>query len=377
MEHEPACAIVLLCGLPAAGKSSLSERIKAACVARGCAVHVLSMDKEETRLRDLRKDEGDKHDWAAEDWHEARDNVLKSCCALLQASASDSNSSEHKRQVLIIDDNLYYASMRRPFYAAARDHRASIFLLWLDTPLDKALARNALRTGSARVGDDVIQRMHTRLVPPGGLSSPFISSDRAEGGSSTGANVSTSDETAWEKGRTFRLDATLPIDDLAASAVGQVSQLLWSPEMVPSLPIVKGLSGQELEAARAATAASAMHSADSSLRAMVGATMKWWKEQACLRAGDSITADKLIKAISPCAEASACYVPESIGDGIDASTQVTFGTVITTGVVASAANDARKEVLQQLRTEGNSSELGRSQLAARYVAAVIRRMNQR
>jgi predicted kinase len=69
---------------------------------------------------------------------------------------------------VIVDDNLYYRSMRREVWCLARDHGAKILFAFLDTPLATCLERNASRSGSARIPDDVVVRMANRLEVPCG-----------------------------------------------------------------------------------------------------------------------------------------------------------------------------------------------------------------
>lgn len=69
---------------------------------------------------------------------------------------------------VIVDDNLYYRSMRREVWCLARDSGAKILFAFLDTPLATCLERNASRSGSARIPDDVVVRMADRLEVPSG-----------------------------------------------------------------------------------------------------------------------------------------------------------------------------------------------------------------
>lgn len=65
----------------------------------------------------------------------------------------------------VVDNTNLGPGERRRYLDAARD-RAVLVAVWVDTPLETALARNELRVGKARVPDHVIVRAHRRLQPP-------------------------------------------------------------------------------------------------------------------------------------------------------------------------------------------------------------------
>ena len=100
--------------------------------------------------------------------------------------------------VVILDDNMYYRryaifnpgydtvndttqpldglpynsiarqtnSMRREAYKLAAAHGAGYACLWVDAPLEAALARNADRPADERVEEATVRRMAERLEPP-------------------------------------------------------------------------------------------------------------------------------------------------------------------------------------------------------------------
>jgi len=63
-------------------------------------------------------------------------------------------------------DNTNLTREERSRYTLASRERAILVAVWVDTPLEVALARNALREGVARVPDHVLVHSLRRLEPP-------------------------------------------------------------------------------------------------------------------------------------------------------------------------------------------------------------------
>ncbi|KAI9033231.1 hypothetical protein DFJ74DRAFT_167489 [Hyaloraphidium curvatum] len=62
---------------------------------------------------------------------------------------------------------MYYSSMRLEVLRICMKRSADLVLLYLATPLETCLERNALRPPDVRVPEDIIRRMAARLEPPG------------------------------------------------------------------------------------------------------------------------------------------------------------------------------------------------------------------
>lgn len=287
-DGAPTVAVLLLCGLPGAGKSALACALAARLQAEAdVAVTLLSVDVEEAALAAAAgvdaPDERNRDGWHAGAWHAARERV----CAAVRRAVADGALPSHPRRLLLVDDNHYYASMRRPYYTACRDARACWGVLWLDASLPAAAARNALRAGDARVREDVLLRMADRFEHPGG--SAFASSHGPE------PRYHHAPHHAYEARHTLRLDAAahMPTAALLELAWPFATTQLWAPSMVPPLAADAsgggGLVGADLEAARAATAASALHAADAQLRRCVGVAIAW-AAAAAVRVGTALEA---------------------------------------------------------------------------------------
>ena len=292
----PAVAVVLLCGLPGAGKTTLAGRLVARLAAEtDIAATLLSVDAEEAAASSAASelpagagsDEGSVtlDGWRAAPWHAARERVQAAVRRAVAEDAQQRASCRHPRRLLLVDDNHYYASMRRPYYTACRDARAAWGVLWLDAPLSAAAARNVLRGGGARVRDDVMLRMAQRFEPPGCVN---CASSALEGACGLVEPPHTRchhhhHHHNYETRHTLRLEAAAhsPADELLDRAWRFVSMQLWDDELVPPAAeaapgsTAGGPEAELVEAARAATAASELHAADLQLRRLVRDTVAW------------------------------------------------------------------------------------------------------
>lgn len=251
MELEPGdgarILLVALCGLPGSGKSTLSRALAVEAerrlTERALDVRVLSFDAFE--------DAGG--GWSPEAWHAGRAaarSAVSSSLLSLVAAPADALS------VLLVDDNAWYRSMRRAHFCAARGANASpgpgcaYVTLYLACPLPLALARNAQRPAGSRVPAGVVEAMHAAFQPPGG------------GGD-------------WESGHALTVDATAPLADTIASLYEWLSDTSGAGPRAPRhVPLPVQDEGGEADAARAVTAASALHSAELLLRGHVAREME-------------------------------------------------------------------------------------------------------
>ncbi|EOD23637.1 hypothetical protein EMIHUDRAFT_116308 [Emiliania huxleyi CCMP1516] len=199
----PPGALVLMCGLPAAGKSTLSaallrdgakELLPRLAPFGVSAVRVfwLSFDDVLGNLAAACGHTG----YSPELWHQARDSVLRSvrhhfgvACgdgpppaplAQLGESGGGSGSSGgapasggDSFDVVLLDDNMHYRSMRRVYHRLARDGRLGCCTLCLPLPLAEALRRNAARQESARVADATVSHMAEVLQWPDPARHPW------------------------------------------------------------------------------------------------------------------------------------------------------------------------------------------------------------
>lgn len=150
MGSQGAAALVILCGLPGSGKTTLATALmNLSKDLDDAAVHKLSFDDEYERQRPS----ADEFDPVA--WHKSRHVCVEEVKQILGASVEPTCM----RKVIFVDDNMYYASMRREFYKLARDMHATFIQIHVLCPYELCCIRDRQREANSRVGCDVIARM--------------------------------------------------------------------------------------------------------------------------------------------------------------------------------------------------------------------------
>jgi len=176
-------AVVCLCGLPGAGKSTLArhvlavgaERLRAALRVQGLRLWHLCFDD---ALAALQKEAG-ASDFDPELWHRARELALHAVHALflfrsgtkaLEAIARSSMAGNAEAasciDIVLLDDNMHYRSMRRAYYKVAREAQLAFCTICLPLPVDEAVARDARRSPPHHVGRATIEVMAEALQWP-------------------------------------------------------------------------------------------------------------------------------------------------------------------------------------------------------------------
>ncbi len=157
----PKSCLVLLCGIPAAGKTYVSSALKMSLLEPSyslkayfesllgfcpvpCAVNYDDIEK------GMRMDKIDTQDDELLSWHLARFAAYDQVDRILR---------EDGHNMVIVDDNFYYRSMRYKYCQLARKHRIGIITIKVECDVSKALSRNAQRDSESRVKPEVIERM--------------------------------------------------------------------------------------------------------------------------------------------------------------------------------------------------------------------------
>lgn len=158
----PRICLVVLIGLPGAGKSSLCDWLLSQQSAhRGSyTVHLCYDDFLDTRL-------------AYKDQRAFVFRILQQLISAIHGAAdwpaevplitsSDSNAD----YIIMCDDNFYYRSMRYKLHQLCRSEGCIYGQIYVASSLMSCLQNNSLRSGNTRVPDHVIRQMEDRLEVP-------------------------------------------------------------------------------------------------------------------------------------------------------------------------------------------------------------------
>jgi O-phosphoseryl-tRNA(Sec) kinase len=137
--------LMVLCGLPASGKTTLALAIKRAV---GPDVEIVTSDKW--------RDETYYIDWKPEKEGAVRKKSLAQVRERIQQGKS-----------VIHDDTNYYQSMRHELYKIALERKCLFTIIHVTTSVDNAILWNAKREHS-EINEDIIRKIADRFDPPGG-----------------------------------------------------------------------------------------------------------------------------------------------------------------------------------------------------------------
>jgi tRNA uridine 5-carbamoylmethylation protein Kti12 len=171
--------MLVLCGIPGSGKSTIAAALATAAKATGTLVTLVDFDKQAGDLLE---------EFDPEKWKKYRATSLESIAQALDSSqrkisnseaasatttASSSSSSfindstmKTRKHLLIIDDTMHYRSMRAECWRIARATGAAYLHAHIKCPLERALERNQLRPPGQRVPEKVVRRTAAIFEPP-------------------------------------------------------------------------------------------------------------------------------------------------------------------------------------------------------------------
>ncbi len=166
-----ACMIVL-CGIPGSGKTTVATALAAAAEASGTTtITVIHFDKQDGELVE---------EFDPEQWKKDREASLEAVSKALMSSnteinytntatSSDNNSSVNKnkgRNLVIVDDTMHYRSMRAECWRIARSTGAAYLYSHIKCPIERALERNNHRPRGQRVPEEILKRTASIFEPP-------------------------------------------------------------------------------------------------------------------------------------------------------------------------------------------------------------------
>ncbi|KAH7476665.1 L-seryl-tRNA(Sec) kinase [Phytophthora ramorum] len=160
--------LVLVCGLPAAGKTTLVKHL----VARGS---VSTRLYERISLDDLYEqvmvggEDCKPTDFDPDKWKACQQEmVARVGKRLKQHEAPPITNDAAQQLVVLVDDNFQYRSLRKRFFHLATKLNCGFALLYVNVPTEICLERNAARSGGARVPAGVFERMANAFEAPNG-----------------------------------------------------------------------------------------------------------------------------------------------------------------------------------------------------------------
>ncbi|XP_030631582.1 L-seryl-tRNA(Sec) kinase [Chanos chanos] len=271
-----AVCLCVLCGLPAAGKSTLAQVISTHIFKQDWGTFVLSYDElisEDAFSVDTSKND-DTLPNAQTKWRLHRQTLLSCLDWFLGSSAHTSVSSDREGEVwlrfysavqkqnvltacenshalpsrllVLLDDNFYYQSMRYEVCQLARKHSVGFCQVYLQCSLELCLGRNQRR--NQPLPDAVLLDMSKRMEPPNPNKNP------------------------WEQ-RSLTLHST---DHLTEKDIEKFMHLISSAVENPLSPTED--NSEQREADKQACASSVVHQADQTCRRLVSKAMQTARE---------------------------------------------------------------------------------------------------
>ncbi|KAE8895858.1 hypothetical protein PF005_g2212 [Phytophthora fragariae] len=182
--------LVLVCGLPAAGKTTLVKQLVDNGNNESRLYERISFDDLYDQMaaadEDCKPSEFDPDKWKASQ----QAMVLHVTTRLEQQSASIRENGTTQQLVLLVDDNFQYRSLRKRFFHLAVQLNCGFAVLYVNVGADICRERNKARgmnrNEDVRVPDEVFQRMAEVFEAPNGDQNPWDVSTRELHDTSTG-----------------------------------------------------------------------------------------------------------------------------------------------------------------------------------------------
>ncbi|KAM9837188.1 L-seryl-tRNA(Sec) kinase [Aulostomus maculatus] len=270
----PVCLCVL-CGLPAAGKSTLSRSVCCTAARRGWRAAVVQYDdlipehafhpkvvEEDVHLEEMHTEWKfhrrevlqcieqflQRSEVTSEPQSGCRINraAWERCVQALPNSPPDPSQADQAPLVFLLDDNFYYPSMRHEVYQLARKHSLGFCQVFLQCDLETCISRNQRR--SEPVPTEVLLEMAKRLEAPD------------------------PQKNSWEA-NSISLHTS---DHVPECDIQRVMGLISSAVTNPLSPVED--NAEQKEADRQKCATSVVHQADQACRRMISDAMKTARE---------------------------------------------------------------------------------------------------
>ncbi|XP_012969133.1 L-seryl-tRNA(Sec) kinase isoform X2 [Mesocricetus auratus] len=253
VDGRPKLGLCVLCGLPAAGKSTFARALALRLrQERGWAVGVLSYDDV---LPSALPDGADTQPRPSQ-WKMFRQELLKYLECFLVAVIGGALEAQpchllaktavSRPLFLVLDDNFYYQSMRYEVYQLARKYSLGFCQLFLDCPLETCLLRNGQRPQP--LPNKTIHLMEKKIEKPN------------------------PEKNSWEHNSLMIQSAACPVE-----ASLEVTNLLLTALENPIKCVEDNTEQKETD--RIICSTNILHKADETLRRTISHTMKEAKDE--------------------------------------------------------------------------------------------------
>ncbi|XP_059181321.1 L-seryl-tRNA(Sec) kinase-like [Centropristis striata] len=269
---QASACLCVLCGLPAAGKSTLAREVFRTAAQHGWRAGVVVYDDliPEHAFQTRVVEEGADLQKMQTEWKSHRQAVLRSieqflekpkvlaelpsscqinkaawerCIrALLQPEVLDHSQADQAPLLFLLDDNFYYPSMRYEVYQLARKCSLGFCQVYLQCDLESCMSRNQSR--SEPIPTEVMLEMVKRLESPN------------------------PQKNSWET-NSIMLNAT---DDFTKCDIQRVMELISSAVSNPLSPAEDNTEQKEADRVKCAT--SVVHQTDQACRRHISEAMK-------------------------------------------------------------------------------------------------------
>eukprot|EP00934_Nitzschia_sp_Nitz4_P009402 Nitzschia sp. Nitz4//scaffold7_size249615//15816//16733//NITZ4_001137-RA/size249615-processed-gene-0.276-mRNA-1//1//CDS//3329558322//9392//frame0 len=160
-------SVILLCGLPASGKSTWARRITKALEDQSQPNEYRVIHLEYDVLEDALIQDPSSPEVRREAWNEARTEATR------QLKEHIHSRSPIEKLIILMDDNYYFRGMRKDIHRlllsefdihSTEETNLRFGLVWVKTPVSICLERNPQR--SRPVDDSIITQMQEKFEPP-------------------------------------------------------------------------------------------------------------------------------------------------------------------------------------------------------------------
>ncbi|XP_034564436.1 L-seryl-tRNA(Sec) kinase [Notolabrus celidotus] len=269
--NRVSACLCVLCGLPAAGKSTLARGLLGTAARLGWRAAVVQYDDliPEHAFQNRVAEEGVEMQDMHTDWKIHRQAVLQCVEQFLEGpqvlatlpssrhidraawercikTLQQPETSDRAPLLFLLDDNFYYPSMRYEVYQVARKDSLGFCQVYLQCDLESCNSRNQSRPEP--VPTEVMEDMVRRIEPPN------------------------PQKNSWEK-NSMSLNTSGTLSD---SDIQKVMELIFSAMSNPVSPVEDNT--EQTEADRLKCATSVIHQADQACRRLVSEAMKTAKE---------------------------------------------------------------------------------------------------